>query len=256
MNSTMSSSFIFLLLIFTVLLSGCFPKDEDSEKMELAKRYWDSLAKNDPIELNKYISVTLKDSRTRTQGIMPQILRVSDDGVIVKFSRYCYDDFEVVTHINKINNVFKVNHKQTALGLFKTVMDLKTNKEFCYPFSDKPFELKTADFDEENLIFTKMDFLGQSDHQIISRNCEVRIDCPKIMIFNLVRGYTQGNLGDDVSATLYIPPNKNIFGVGSFKITTVDENTKRLDLVFKDETDNQIDMRGFINFNADVISKN
>ena len=231
--------------LILLLLFGC--QSESEIKVELANRYWESLAQKDNFvfdELSlKTKNITLNSS-LEFDGPLPVIKGIDENGVITSFSQDCYPEIIFSTFISQTeNNEYKVDHMKTQKAFFSAVKKVKTNRKYCFEFKDIPMTGLVGGKPWQPHLMKKIDWLGKPAHAILPQDCEDISGelCSKIYLFRLDIDSEGGNFVDDTLITLYFHPNKNMSGLGSFKLTQLNEKELKIEITFHYDDNNYIE---------------
>ena len=238
---------IIILIIGTFFISGC---SNQSPEVDIAKRYWESLVNNDLDSLKSVIkNLTEKESNfafsIEYTGDFPKLYELNSNGVDVEVSHYCYPNQRVTTFINNESGDLKIDHLKTMQFLYSAKRKAKTNKKFCYEFSDQPMQGKIdgKEFRPTRLIIEP--FLNDTASILYASDTkpDSRADSPKIMLFRFNNGDERsmsGNFGDYTSMTMYSPPGTNLIGLGSFKVSEKTDNGYKLEIYYRHDDENYI----------------
>ena len=235
--------------LILLLLIGC--QSEDEKKIELANSYWKSIAKQDTytfdevvLESNQVSGKLSIKSTFAFEGPLPSLKGVDENGVITSVSQDCYPETIFTTFISQTeNNEYKVDHTKTLRAFYSAARKIKTNRKYCFEFKDIPMTGMVGGHPWQPYIMKKIDFLGKPAHTILPKDCEDIPGefCSKIYLFRLDINSDGGNFVDDTLITLYSHPNKNMSGLGSFRLSHLNEKELKIEISYKHDKGNYIE---------------
>lgn len=234
---------LFTTLALSTLLAGC----GESAKQALVKQYFTAMQNKDVTTLKailknpKNAEMFAPDSGFSMTSNKFTVLDEVPEGVNVKYSRFCYADILVPTIVVDTADGFKVDLMATMKGEFKAMKDSKPLKQYCYDFQDKPLagKLNGKPWSYVNSHTREINW-GNEVTQSISlyaEQCDAEqygsCSKPSLIISNLDLTGTGGNLGAKENITIHVPPgNNDIISQGSYRVTHLDDQTIKLELVF------------------------
>ncbi len=238
-----------LLTLTTILLSGC----GDTEKQTIVKRYFEAMQAKDVATLKAIIKTPKNAEMFSPESGFSftsrnyEILDDVEQGVNIKYSRFCYDDLIVPTIVVTTEQGYKIDVMATMKGEFKAMKNTKTTKKYCYEFEDKPLsgtlnstpwsfvKSHQREINWGNEITTSISLYSEECDAQYSGQCTK----PSLIISNLNLNSTGGNLGPKENVTIHVPPGDNeTVSQGSYRVSPIDDENVKVELSFKtDEGD-------------------
>ena len=234
---------ILLLTFASTLLVGC----GDSEKKTLVKSYFNAMQSKNVAMLQSILKTPKNAEMFSPESGFSMTLKTFeilddvDQGVNVKYSRFCYPDIVVPTVVVNTDSGYKVDLMATMKGEFNAMKEAKPLRKYCYDFEDKPLsgqlngkpwsyvKSHSREINWGTNVTTNVSLYAEDCDMEYSGGCTL----PKLIISNLNLDAKGGNLGQKENITIHTPPGDNeTISQGSYRVTAVDEKTVKLELSF------------------------